>query len=58
MRTRAYSIFDREMRLVANSWKASRQRDDHFFAVLDFPDGHETFRRVRSDRPSSSRAFF
>lgn len=35
------------MRLVANSWKSSPRRDEHYLAVLDFPDGYEVFKRVR-----------
>lgn len=36
------------MKLVASSWKSSPRSDEHYFAVLDFPDGHDIFRRVRS----------
>jgi oligosaccharyltransferase complex subunit gamma len=41
--------FQPEHRAVAQQWqrKARQPLHKHFFAVLDFPDGQDTFRKVR-----------
>lgn len=42
------STFDKPYKEVAQSWKKvhKNQRDDHFFAQLDFDDGQAVFAKV------------
>jgi oligosaccharyltransferase complex subunit gamma len=45
---RPCKMFDPEYKAVARTWQKQPHKDgDHFFAVLDFDDSMDTFRRVQ-----------